>query len=244
MSFHQGSTEDAANLGDLVVLEIGDDPQAWRNAGFSVTAGAMMLDGVEFRFTGHGVRGGDTDRDPVNGGVEDDTRRRGIRGWHLQDISTSGGQLDGLADVFGPQSKTPDRAAHPNGIDVIDHVVVATPNLERTIAAFNEIGLDDRRSRTFPVGDTERQQTFFWAGSTIIEMIGVVGESGDGPATFWGLALVSGDLDATAAGLGEFMATPKAAVQPGRRIATLRTRELGISVPVAVMTPHKGHQVR
>jgi hypothetical protein len=30
---------------------------------------------------------------------------------------------------------------------------------------------------------------------------------------------------------------PKDAVQPGRRIATLRTRELGLSVPIAFMTP-------
>ncbi len=59
----------------------------------------------------------------------------------------------------------------------------------------------------------------------------------DRPATFWGLALVTDDLDATAAGLGAACTTPKQAVQPGRRIATLKTRDLGISVPIAFMSP-------
>jgi hypothetical protein len=54
----------------------------------------------------------------------------------------------------------------------------------------------------------------------------------------FGLALVADDLDATAAQLGELLSTPKPAVQPGRRIAGLRGAQVGISVPVAVMSPH------
>ena len=37
---------------------------------------------------------------------------------------------------------------------------------------------------------------------------------------------------------GEGLGTVKDAVQPGRRIATVRTKELGISVPIALMSPH------
>lgn len=61
-------------------------------------------------------------------------------------------------------------------------------------------------------------------------------EDADGPAFFWGLALVAPDLDATVAELGgDRVGEARAAVQPGRRIATLR-RSAGLSAPVALMT--------
>ena len=58
----------------------------------------------------------------------------------------------------------------------------------------------------------------------------------DGPAFFWGLAFKVADLDATVAAIGEERCSaPRPAVQPGRRIATLR-RSAGLAVPVALMT--------
>ncbi len=60
----------------------------------------------------------------------------------------------------------------------------------------------------------------------------------EGPATLWGLTHVVADIDATADLLGERVGRVKDAVQPGRRIATLRHRELGMSVNTAVITPH------
>ena len=45
----------------------------------------------------------------------------------------------------------------------------------------------------------------------------------DGPAFFWGLAFKVADLDATVAAIGDgALQRPAPAVQPGRRIATLR----------------------
>ena len=64
------------------------------------------------------------------------------------------------------------------------------------------------------------------------------GGGADRPAFFWGLALVAPDLEATAAGLGEHVGEARAAVQPGRRIATLR-RSAGLSLPVALMSPRR-----
>ncbi len=58
----------------------------------------------------------------------------------------------------------------------------------------------------------------------------------DGSVRFWGLTLVVSDLDAAAARLGSRLGAVKDAVQPGRRIATVR-REAGLSVPLALMTP-------
>jgi hypothetical protein len=81
---------------------------------------------------------------------------------------------------------------------------------------------------------------FFWAGDVIVELIGPdEGEpTTDEPASVFGLALSATDLDATAAHLGDLLGTPKDAVQPGRRIAGLRGRQVGISLPIAVMSPH------
>ena len=57
----------------------------------------------------------------------------------------------------------------------------------------------------------------------------------DRPAFFWGLALRSEDLERTVDGLGEHVGSVRPAVQPGRRIATLR-RSAGLGVPVALMS--------
>ncbi|MGB0501850.1 MAG: glyoxalase, partial [Acidimicrobiales bacterium] len=99
-------------------------------------------------------------------------------------------------------------------------------------------GLQRRRTRRFQVGVETRRQDFFWLGDVILELVGVDGAEGTGDATFWGLALECDDLDLAARRLGEALGTVKDAVQPGRRIATVRTKELGISVPIALMSPH------
>ena len=52
----------------------------------------------------------------------------------------------------------------------------------------------------------------------------------------WGLVVVVADLDAAVEATGDRSAPRKDAVQPGRRIATVRP-EAGLSVPLALMTP-------
>ena len=54
----------------------------------------------------------------------------------------------------------------------------------------------------------------------------------DGPARLWGISFLAADLEQGASVLGE----PRDAVQPGRRIATVR-REANLGLPVALMTP-------
>jgi hypothetical protein len=81
---------------------------------------------------------------------------------------------------------------------------------------------------------------FFWAGDVILELMGPDRDQPvtDDATSVFGLALVADDLDTTAAHLGELLSSPKEAVQPGRRIAGLRGAKVGISVPIAVMSPH------
>jgi hypothetical protein len=66
-------------------------------------------------------------------------------------------------------------------------------------------------------------------------VVEVVEADGRAPR-LWGLVVVVADLDAAAEALGDRLGAVKDAVQPGRRIATVR-REAGLSTPLALMTP-------
>jgi hypothetical protein len=164
----------------------------------------------------------------------------GLTGWSLRDLESA--ELDGLLTTRSDRQPPSERPEHPNGITAIDHVVAITPALERTVAALEFAGLDLRRIREEPTPAGAPRQAFFRLGATIVEVVQEPpkaierGGGGDRPAFFWGLALLAPDLDATVAGLGDRVSEIRAAVQPGRRIATLR-RSAGLAVPVALMTP-------
>jgi len=60
-----------------------------------------------------------------------------------------------------------------------------------------------------------------------------------GPAQCWGLVFSVADLDELVSSWGdEVVSAPRPAVQPGRRIASLR-RGAGVATAVAFMTPHR-----
>ena len=95
------------------------------------------------------------------------------------------------------------------------------------------------------------RQAFFRMAEVILEVVqapeGVklardpAGSAGDPqtPARFWGISFLVDDMDATSGALGDLLGTPRAAVQPGRQIATLR-REAGLGPAIAFMTPGPG----
>jgi hypothetical protein len=164
---------------------------------------------------------------------------RGLVGWSLRGVEAT--DLDGLAttrsDIAPPTAGT----THADGVVGLDHVVAITPALERTVAALESAGLELRRIREEPTPAGAPRQAFFRLGAAILEVVQepaeVVERGGaDRPAFFWGLALTAPDLDATVASLGEHVGEIRPAVQPGRRIATLR-RSAGLSLPIALMTP-------
>ncbi|MFW2383661.1 MAG: VOC family protein [Acidimicrobiales bacterium] len=151
--------------------------------------------------------------------------------WWFEPQVTSSIHGIGHAD---PSPRSALAVKNTNGANAVDHIVVITPNLATTTAEFEEHGFELRRSR--PRQDQE--QRFFWAGTTIIEVVGPAVAESAGPAHIWGLALVSDDLDASKELLGDRMSDPKEAVQPGRRIAAIRTAQHKISVTIALMSPH------
>lgn len=202
---------------ELRRLLIGDEPSAWAEAGFAVDGDRTTLGTVEVSFVaGSGP---------------------GLQGWELADADQTLADVDGISTTV-TDDPAPEPAVHPNGVSRLDHVVIMTPDLGRTIGALEAAGFGQRRSRDVPGTEPVRRQIFLWAGEPILEVVGTVEPSGDVPASLWGLALTSDDLDGAAELLGDRMSRPKDAVQPGRRIATIDTHRLGIGPGLALMTPH------
>jgi hypothetical protein len=164
-----------------------------------------------------------------------------IRGWTLcgaRADGVAGGSIAGLPTAVVEEPTEPrEPADHANGATYIDHVVVIAPDLGRTVAALEAVGLSSRGERQTDTYGAPMKQVFFRAGEVIIEVIGNPDEPGEGDAGFFGLAFTVQDLDAVGALLGEHLGAAKDAVQSGRRIATVRHRELGMSVATALMSP-------
>jgi hypothetical protein len=206
----------------LTGLRIADDPQAWARLGFAVSAGgSLRLGATTIELAG-----------------EDD--ERGIVGWSVDGLE--GTAIDGLPAVATASHGNPP-GSHPTGAVALDHVVVVTPSLDRTLGALQAAGLDLRRVREARA-EPPLRQGFFKLGDVVLEVTGPAGadpwlppgEDVSGPARFWGLVAVVPDLDRLVASSGGSIGAPRDAVQPGRRIATVRG-EAGVSTALAFMTP-------
>ena len=150
----------------------------------------------------------------------------GILGWRVAG-------LEGAVLPVG-EAVDPGADVHPNGVSAVDHVVALAGDLDGALAAFAASGLEPRRIRDAGRG---RRQAFYVLGTALLELVGPV--EGEAAPRLWGLTLVADDLDGLASQLGNRLGPVRPAVQPGRRIATLR-REAGSSVPMAFITPRPG----
>jgi hypothetical protein len=199
-----------------------DPPEAWAEAGFAVDGDTCRVGSIELRLAGREAG-------------------RGLVEWTLRGAQSD--ELDGLATRLVPAADPPPPAApHPNGAVRIDHVVAFTPDRARTAAALEAAGLDLRRLRDEPTPAGGGFQAFFRLGEAILEVIEAPGDREVPPATparLWGLALLSESLDRTKEALGDRLGDPRPAVQPGRRIATLR-RDAGLSFGCAFMSAEGG----
>jgi hypothetical protein len=199
----------------VVGLDVAGTPDAWHAAGFAVAGDEFAIGAVRVR-----CRVGE----------------RGIASWTLAGV-TSIGAIDGLATsvVEAAPAGHAAPAEHPNGALLVDHVVVYTPDGPRTTRALEAVGMEVRRVR-----DDARPgvvQTFFRAGEVIVEVVAPPEPDPDaGAARFFGIAVTVADLDRCASLLGDACSDVRPAVQPGRRIATLRHRDIGLPVAVAYMS--------
>lgn len=134
-----------------------------------------------------------------------------------------------------PDDHRPDN--HRLDVIGIDHVVVMTGSLERTCTAITA-AIGDPLRRVREAGRGVRQG-FHKAGEVIIEVVERPDLVSTTSASLWGLVFTMRDLDTAVDWLGpDVISSPRDAVQPGRRIATVRT-EVGLGVPLALMTPHQ-----
>lgn len=205
-------------------LLIADDPERWSELGFTVEGDCCVLGGVRLVFAQAGPG-------------------RGIVGWSLRGVAST--ELDGLATTLSRRPPLLAASEHANGVGSIDHLVVSSPALDRSVRALQQVGLDLRRVREEPTATGAPRQAFFRLGEVILEVVQEPAEiverrpDGDGAARFWGLALCADDLERTVERLGEHVGPAKAAVQPGRSIATVR-RSAGLAVPLALMSAPAG----
>jgi hypothetical protein len=210
-------------------LEVADPVDCWTRAGFSVDPDAVC------RVGGVGIRLVGRDRGAAPAATSD--TGTGIVGWSLSGLSPD----LALDDLDGVPTKRSSAAAvapstHANGVTAVDHVVLLSPDLGRTVEALASIGVNPRRERDGELGGQRIRQIFFRLGEVIVEVVGSPETTSDGPSTLWGITYVVDDIDATAAFFGDRATPLKDAVQPGRRITTLHHSELGLSVRSAMIS--------
>ena len=232
---------------ELVALEIADPADRWEAVGFGVSPeGLIELGGVQLKLGARGegivswtLRGIDT-TDSIDGlrtrvvagssGPEppapsrpiDQSVNQGRERAPERPASACGGQATGAAP--GPAA-----VSHPNGAVAVDHVVILTSDFDRTASAVAAAGMPLRR---LAQRDGARQG-FRRLGPAIME---IVQAPEVGATRFWGLVVIVSDLDALADRLGDLLARIRPAVQPGRRIAPLRSAA-GLGPAVAFMDP-------
>jgi hypothetical protein len=201
-------------------LFIAGAPDAWSKAGFVVSDDTCEVATVRLRFGGAG---------------------RGIVAWSVRDSDTL--DLDGL-DTRASDEPVAAAGPHPNGTISIDHLVVITPDLDRTSGVLQGAGFDLRRLREGETPGGSSRQAFFRMGELILEVVAApegtkIAADPSGPARLWGISFLVEDLAEPAAALGDSLGEPRDAVQPGRRIATVAT-EAALGPAIAFMTPGPG----
>jgi len=207
----------------IAELHIGDSPLSWQAIGLDVDAGHTCHVGhVRLRF-------------------HPEAEQRGIFAWTLAgtpDETVS--DVDGLDTRHGePPSLGGLAASHLLGVTNIDHLVVMTPDVDRTVTAVQQrLGLPLRRTREGEAYGRKMRQAFFRMGEVVLEVVGPPdADRSGGGASFFGLAFTVMSLDEAIDFIGpDLVSEPKPAVQADRSICTVRSAA-GLAVPLALMSP-------
>jgi hypothetical protein len=200
-----------------------DSPSAWATAGFAVAEDGTVQVG-DFRIFLTGAQ-----------------QQRGASSWSFRDLplaQQSRGELCGvpLQPTAGTAST---QQPHANGVVRLDHIVLRCPDAAVAQAELQAVGIDLRRQTLNE--KTRTLYSFYRPGFTILEILSphpADKPSGAERGFIWGLTFSCSDLDATHRFLGNVTRPPWPAMQKGRRITTLDTKSLDISLKIAFMTPH------
>lgn len=133
------------------------------------------------------------------------------------------------APAFGIEEIRPVDGEPAEGWD-LDHVVLLVPDLDEAIGTLRAVGLSSRLKV-----DVRGRSTAFFRVGPLLEVI----ESPVRAPSVYGVALVTEEpLEVVALrwrSMGRDVTDPRAAMQPGRRIMTVRAVEAGL----AVMSPDR-----
>jgi len=204
----------SARIGELV---IGGSRANWAQVGINFSqAGVFAIGEIGLRI--------------------DEALPPGLNSWALTNINSAIVSIDGIpttGNVDNGRSEPSDAQGFVLTPLGIDHVVVNTPDLERTSHALHEAtGAELKRIRD--AGNGVRQG-FHRLGDVIIEIVSAPSMPA-GDASLWGFVLNVADVHEVAAYLGpDVLSPPKPAVQKNRLIATFRGA-VGLGVPVALMS--------
>lgn len=213
-----------------VRLVVADEPSAWQSAGFSVDGeGVCDFGEVSLQLVGRA------------------SGKKGLLSWALAGVPSGVNEVDGIpttpvqdvAAKAAVSSPVAAKAKHPNGVTGIEQVVLNSPDPGRTVAVLKGLGLEPQRQ-------TDRVlkgfiQTIYKPSETIIELLGPAKPkpgTEKQPAGFFGITFVCEDLDATHRHLADTTKPPWKAVQPGRRLTTLKGETHGVSVAVAFISAY------
>lgn len=175
--------------------------------------------------------------------VIDESLPVGLHHLDLVGCPTRASHIAGLPVVHVDDAQVVDTAAPSNGssqfalhIVGVDHVVVLADDVRATCSEIAEqSGAPLKRVKE---GDRGVQGFHRW-GSVILEVVErrlVAPNDSATTASYWGLVVVVDQIDEVATHLGpDVIGAPKPAVQPGRRIATVRSGA-GLGVPLALMS--------
>jgi hypothetical protein len=204
----------SARIGELV---IGGSRANWAQVGINFSqAGVFAIGEIALRI--------------------DETLPPGMHSWALSNINSTIRSIDGISTTGNVATSGIENndaqgfVLMPLGID---HVVVNTPDLERTSNALHQAtGAELKRIRE--AGNGVRQG-FHRLGEVIIEIVSAPSMPA-GEASLWGFVLNVADVNEVSAYLGpDVLSPPKPAVQKNRLIATFRGA-VGLGVPVALMS--------
>ena len=167
----------------------------------------------------------------------------GLRHLHLIGCPTRTSHIAGLpvvhvADAQVGETTAPSHASPQLALRIVgvDHVVVLADDVRATCSEIEQqSGAPLKRVKE---GDRGVQGFHRW-GSVILEVVErrlVAPSDVATTATYWGLVVVVDQLDEATAHLGpDVIGATRSAVQPGRRIATVRSGA-GLGVPLALMS--------
>jgi hypothetical protein len=244
-------------------LHVADDPSAWRAAGFCVdSAGVSRVGSVAVRLLGATGAGGR--RGIVGWGMSSiaaaTTTIDGIPCWRVDDSPVVAGGGAGTADV----QQHPNGSAAVDHVvlrsddwrrtdgELLAQGLVCRRRRDDIYPGITQLFYRDGGPIVELVaptvggggggrgaaegGEAAMGQKAKAAAAAAAAVFGL-GQGASG-CTVWGLTLAVGDLDASKALLGDAASKVRNAKQPGRRIMTLRNRQLDISVNVAFISDH------